>query len=99
MTPLRITLLQTDIVWEDKAANLENLFHRLQALEGQTDLLVLPEMFSTGFSMNVAEQAETSDGPTIGRLRQWATQFLKCRYCFWLLCRLKRNSPHRRQRF
>ena len=75
MTPLRITLLQTDIVWEDKAANLENLFHRLQALEGQTDLLVLPEMFSTGFSMNVAEQAETSDGPTIGRLRQWATQF------------------------
>ena len=75
MTPLRITLLQTDIVWEDKAANLENLFHRLQALEGQTDLLVLPEMFSTSFSMNVAEQAETSDGPTIGRLRQWATQF------------------------
>jgi omega-amidase len=49
---MRISLVQQDIIWEDKAANLKRLDEMILPLLKNTDLVVLPEMFNTGFSMN-----------------------------------------------
>ena len=68
MSTLAVTLVQTAIVWEDAAANRAHL-GRLLADVGDTDLIVLPEMFSTGFSMHSRRLAETMEGPTVGWLR------------------------------
>lgn len=56
MQDLRVTLVQANQKWEDKAANFENYSRLLDSIE--TDLIVLPEMFQTGFSMNTTEMAE-----------------------------------------
>lgn len=48
-TLLRVSLVQMDIVWEDKDVNLRKVQGILSELSGKTDLVVLPEMFSTGF--------------------------------------------------
>lgn len=57
MQNLRVTLVQANQVWEDKQANFEN-YERLLSGTSQTDLIVLPEMFQTGFSMNSEALAE-----------------------------------------
>ncbi len=61
---LKVTLLQTNPLWEDKAANRDTINRLTESLSG-TDLLLLPEMFSTGFTMRTAEVAEPMDGPTV----------------------------------
>ncbi|MCP3893774.1 MAG: amidohydrolase [Bacteroides sp.] len=73
--PLRISIIQTDISWENKQDNLRLLHRKLKALCGTTEIVVLPEMFSTGFSMNSQSLAEPTDGTTITTLRQWATTY------------------------
>ena len=65
MSSLTITLIQTGLKWEDKAANLEHFEARIEALHEPTELVVLPEMFSTGFSMQPERLAEKMDGPTL----------------------------------
>lgn len=60
MRDLRITLAQVNQVWEDKAANL-NHFEQLLASVSETDLIVLPELFHTAFSMNGEALAEPMD--------------------------------------
>ena len=72
---MRVTLLQTDIVWEDKQENLRLLRKKLEMLRGEAEIVVLPETFSTGFSMNSRQLAEPVIGNTITTLRQWATEF------------------------
>lgn len=63
---LNISLLQTDIVWENPEQNRALLEAKINALEGQQHIIVLPETFSTGFSMlNAAELAESMDGATV----------------------------------
>ena len=69
---LRVTMIQADLAWQDPAANRHALAAHFRGLQGHTDLIVLPEMFSTGFSMDAAELAETMDGPTVGWLREEA---------------------------
>lgn len=64
---LHITLVQPDIVWEDKKANLSHIETLIKKEEHAGHVVVLPEMFSTGFSMAPAKLAETMDGPTV----QW----------------------------
>lgn len=71
---MRITLLQTDIVWEDKKANLNKLHTFLQQLSGSTDLVVVPEMFSTGFSMNSNTLAEYNNDTTVDLLKTWCAE-------------------------
>ncbi len=71
---MRLTIIQTSLHWENPAANRTQLGNMLKPLEGQTDLIVLPEMFSTGFSMNAAAIAEPMDGPTFQWLREQAAQ-------------------------
>ncbi len=72
MPDLRISLLQTALYWEDKKANLAMLEEKIDALPNNTELIILPEMFSTGFSMNVESLAETMTGPTIEWMRTTA---------------------------
>lgn len=75
MNRLRISLIQTDISWENKEDNLRRLNTKLKELKGTTEIVVLPEMFSTGFSMNCQALAEPVSGCTIETLRKWATQY------------------------
>lgn len=70
---LRVSIVQADLHWEDAAANLDHFTELLASLaSGATDLIVLPEMFTTGFSMNAAPLAEPLDGPTLHWMQQQA---------------------------
>ena len=60
MQDLKVTLVQANQVWEDKQANLEN-YSRLIEEINETDLIILPEMFHTAFSMNAEAFAEKMD--------------------------------------
>lgn len=71
---LDITLIQASLAWEDKQANLARFEDKIRALPAGAELVVLPEMFSTGFSMNPAALAETMEGETIRRLRQLSVE-------------------------
>jgi omega-amidase len=67
MQPLTITTIQTNLIWEDKAANLQHLQQKIENISSKTEIVVLPEMFSTGFSMQPQLLAEKMDGTTM----QW----------------------------
>jgi omega-amidase len=67
MGMLRVSLVQFDVAWEAPDANRLKIQHLLDPIKGKTDLILLPEMFTTGFSMNAKVLAETMDGETI----QW----------------------------
>ena len=69
---LRVTLVQSDLAWRDPAENRRRLAAHFRGLAGHTDLVVLPEMFSTGFCMDSAALAEPMDGPTVGWMREEA---------------------------
>jgi len=69
---LRVTLVQTELAWQDATANRRGLAAHFRGLVGHTDLAVLPEMFSTGFSMDAESLAEDMDGPTLGWMREEA---------------------------
>ena len=75
MDSIRISIIQTDIVWENKQENLRLLRDKLQMLHGTTEIVVLPEMFSTGFSMQSQLLAEPNSGETITILKQWASRY------------------------
>ena len=75
MDSIRVSIIQTDIVWENKQENLRLLHEKLQSLRGTTEIVVLPEMFSTGFSMQSQTLAEPNSGKTISTLKQWASLF------------------------
>lgn len=72
MSDLRVTLVQSMLHWEDAAANRAMFSEKLAVLKGTTDLIVLPEMFSTGFSMRSTELAETMSGPTVAWMKEQA---------------------------
>jgi len=67
MSTLTITTIQTDLHWEDKAANLQMLEEKINSIKEKTEIVILPEMFTTGFSMKPKELAETMEGETV----QW----------------------------
>ena len=73
-TKLRIALVQADPVWHDPAANRERLERLIETIETPVDLVVLPEMFSTGFTMCSEAMAETMDGETVAWLRAQAAR-------------------------
>ncbi|MEO7983103.1 MAG: nitrilase family protein [Bacteroidota bacterium] len=71
---LSITIIQTDLHWEDKAANLQMLEEKINNIQEKTEIVVLPEMFSTGFSMRPALLAETMEGETVLWMKKIAAQ-------------------------
>ena len=66
---LHIALIQTDLVWENVDANLLHLEKLVTHISSETELVILPEMFSTGFSMKVEEFAEPMDGKTVSWMK------------------------------
>ena len=72
MRDLRVTLVQSMLHWEDATANRAMFGEKIAALKGATDLVVLPEMFTTGFSMRSKELAETMDGATVRWMKEQA---------------------------
>jgi len=76
MQNLKITLIQTKLAWEDKKKNLAMFDEKIDKIEEKTNLIILPEMFSTGFSMNTEKLAEEMESPAIS----------------WLLLKSKRKN-------
>ena len=72
MSSLTVTLIQTDLHWENKEANLAMLEKKIQALNAPQQVVVLPEMFSTGFSMRPEALAEPMTGPTLTWMKRMA---------------------------
>lgn len=72
---LRISIIQSPIVWEDPSENLTCFEKRVASLEGCSDLAVLPEMFTTGFTMSPEAVAEPVDGNTMECVRNWASDY------------------------
>ena len=70
--PLTITLIQTDLAWEDKTANLNMLEYKIRSLTERTEIVVLPEMFSTGFSMKPDQFAEAMEAESVEWMRRIA---------------------------
>ncbi|AWW31397.1 amidohydrolase [Echinicola strongylocentroti] len=74
MENLKIALVQTDLYWQDRGANLAMLEEKIWSLQGKVDLIVLPEMFPTGFSMEVEKLGEPMNFTTTKWLQQMASQ-------------------------
>lgn len=70
---LRVSLVQGDTRWHDPAANRAYYGELIAELGGKTDLVVLPETFTSGFSNEALARAEGMDGPTVAWLRERAT--------------------------
>lgn len=71
---MRIALIQTDLFWQNASKNRENFDSKINEISSQVDLIVLPEMFSTGFTMDASEVAETMQGETIEWMKLKAKQ-------------------------
>ena len=70
MSNLKVTLIQSGLHWEDKAANLSMLEEKISGVKEPTHVVILPEMFSTGFSMNPGQLAENMEGNTIAWMKE-----------------------------
>jgi predicted amidohydrolase len=72
VSALRVTLVQQPLLWGDAEGNRRHFGSLLRGLAGSTDLVVLPETFTTGFSMEVERLAEPADGTSLQWLREQA---------------------------
>ncbi len=69
---MKATIVQTSLFWEDREKNLEHFNKIITAIPEKTDLIVLPEMFTTGFTMDPKKNAEPANGYTVSWLKQKA---------------------------
>ncbi len=74
MENLKITVFQGHLFWENVDKNLQNITTRLGGMRTKTDLIVLPEMFSTGFTMSAEKLAEPMNGKTMKWMQTMAAQ-------------------------
>ena len=74
MSSLTITLIQTNLHWEDKKANLDMLSKKIESIKEKTEIIILPEMFSTGFSMKPELLAEDMNGETVQWMKKIAAE-------------------------
>lgn len=65
MQDLTVTLIQTELFWEDIPANLAMLDAKIDGISEKTDVIILPEMFTTGFTMNAAKLAQSMTGTAV----------------------------------
>lgn len=72
MSTLSVTTIQSDLFWEDKSANLDMFTRKIESLKEPVEVVILPEMFSTGFSMHPAKLAETMEGSTVDWMKKIA---------------------------
>jgi len=71
---MKIVLIQSDLCWEDSLKNRNNFESKINQIDLQADLIVLPEMFSTGFTMNALVMAEAMNGDTVLWMKSMAKQ-------------------------
>ena len=74
MQPLTLSIIQTKLFWEDKPANLLMLEEKIKMVPAETEVVVLPEMFSTGFSMQPKKFAENMNGETVLWMKRIAAE-------------------------
>ncbi|MFI5152603.1 MAG: nitrilase family protein [Chitinophagales bacterium] len=74
MSTLTVSGIQSDLIWEDKAANLRKLGDQIVSLKDKTELIILPEMFSTGFVVEPAGLAEKMDGPSLDWMKKLSNE-------------------------
>ena len=86
MSTLNLTILQSELQWHDAAANRRMFDMALARIMEPTDLVVLPEMFTTGFSMDAPDLAESMDGETVQWMREKAAE-LEAALCGSLIIR------------
>jgi predicted amidohydrolase len=91
MRDLRVAIIQTNLLWEDIPGNLAMFDNKLSGIKETVDLIALPEMFNTAFSMSVAVCAEDTDGITTRWLREKAKE-KNCAVCGSILT--KENNQY-----
>jgi len=69
---LTTAIIQADLAWENIEKNLNLFSEKIDSIDKNVDLIVLPEMFSTGFSMNAENLAEPPQGPTFKWMQEIA---------------------------
>lgn len=74
MSKLTFTLIQSSLHWEDKASNLKMFDDKINNIQDKTQVVVLPEMFSTGFSMKPEKLAESMNGTTVEWMKKIAAE-------------------------
>jgi predicted amidohydrolase len=74
LSSIRLSLIQTALFWEDKGTNLAMLGQKIRDIDVATEIIVLPEMFTTGFTMQPAKYAETMDGPSVDWMRRLSVE-------------------------
>src|ERR1035438_6399827 len=74
MSSLTITIIQTDLLWEDKQSNLNMLSRKIDSIKERTEVIILPEMFSTAFSMKPELLAEEMSGETVQWMKKIARE-------------------------
>ena len=71
---LNIALIQSDLLWENPNQNRANFTKKIENIIEEVDIIILPEMFTTGFTMNAGKVAETMDGVTISWMKELASK-------------------------
>jgi omega-amidase len=74
ISPLRVSFIQSDIYWQDVAANLAMFEEKIWDIREETDLIILPEMFNTGFTMDARRFSEVANLTTFKWMQQMARQ-------------------------
>jgi omega-amidase len=74
MSALSFTLIQSNLHWEDKQANLDMFSEKIRSIPQGTHVVILPEMFSTGFSMKPEALGENMDGPSVAWMKRMAAE-------------------------
>jgi predicted amidohydrolase len=74
---LQVALIQADLIWENPEQNRANFSDKIETISNPVDLIILPEMFTSGFTMNAKEIAETIAGETI----TWLKHITKTKQC------------------
>ena len=72
---LRVSMVQSPIIWENIEENIRCYGDLLSLLKGETDLAILPELFTTGMTLRVADLAEQNDGKTILAMKRYAKDY------------------------
>jgi predicted amidohydrolase len=72
---LKISIVQSKIIWQDVQQNLDWFEGKLESIVGATDLIVLPEMFTTGFSMENSKLAEAPGGKAMQWMHRMAEKY------------------------
>lgn len=94
MQDLRVSIIQSDLIWKDVEANLASFSFDIDQIEEEVDLIVLPEMFNMGFVVDPEDYAEEMEGKTMQWMREQA-QLKQTVICASLIIKENENYYNR----